>query len=149
MKSVVFAALLCGLPPLPAVSSPLSHKAIHQIIAKPCHKLRVDCNLVAAVIEVESSRKPNAVSHDGALGLMQLLPRTATFLGVHNPFNPLQNVAGGTKYLQYLLRHYHHNVSLALAAYNQGPSVVDRIHRVPAAARHYVEKVMIAYKRLQ
>lgn len=104
--------------------------------------------LILAVAAQESSFNPRAVSHSGAEGLMQLMPTTARLLGVHDPFDPSQSIWGGTRFLATLLRHYHGNVRLALAAYNAGMTVVDAEGgRIPAYAetRAYVPDVMGRY----
>jgi hypothetical protein len=109
----------------------------------------IDADLLASVVRAESGGQVHAVSRTGAQGLMQLMPGTAKTLGVKDSFQPEQNIAGGTAYLDGLLVRYHDNIALALAAYNAGPGAVDRYHGVPpyAETRAYVARVIREFNR--
>jgi soluble lytic murein transglycosylase-like protein len=109
----------------------------------------IDVALLASVIHAESDFNPHAVSRAGAQGLMQLMPSTASQLGVGDAFRADQNIAGGTAYLDALLTRYHDNLALALAAYNAGPAAVDKYHGIPPyrETRAYVARVMREFKR--
>ncbi len=111
----------------------------------------VEPNLLRAVIVVESGFNSRAVSKRGAVGLMQLMPATATRFGVSNPFDPTQNVHAGAHYLKFLIDRFGHNVQLALAAYNAGEEAVDRNGgQIPpfTETMAYVPRVLKIYRML-
>jgi soluble lytic murein transglycosylase-like protein len=108
----------------------------------------VSVELVRAVIQVESEFDPLARSSKGAQGLMQLMPETAEEMGVSNPLEPAQNVRGGTSYLRSMIDRYG-DLGRALAAYNAGPTAVDRYGGIPPfqETRDYVDRVLAYYRR--
>ena len=114
-----------------------------ELIRKAASRNGVDEKLVAHMIAVESNFNPRAVSRKRAQGLMQLMPRTATRFAVANVFDPAQNIEAGTRYLKELLDRYRGNTSLALAAYNAGPEMVERYGGVPPfpETQQYVRKI--------
>jgi hypothetical protein len=120
---------------------------IAALIHKYARLYGVDPSLVRAVMRHESGFNPTAVSPKGAQGLMQLMPGTAALMGVKNPFDPEQNIAGGVGYLRYCLDRFQHNVPLAVAAYNAGPESVARCGSIPPfeETRHFVTNVMGTY----
>src|SRR5262249_7834769 len=108
----------------------------------------VDADLIVSVITAESKFNPKAVSRKNARGLMQLLPETATRLGVKNIFDPQENIEAGTKYLRELLDRYHNDLALALAAYNAGPQRIEQFKTVPPYREtiSYIRRVQQTYK---
>lgn len=122
-------------------------ETIQPLVQKYAAQYNIDINLVNAVIRQESGFNPNAVSHAGAQGLMQLMPSTAKSLGVKNPFDPEQNLAGGIRHLAGLLEQYQGNVALALAAYNAGSGAVAKYNGIPPykETQNYVRKILAAY----
>lgn len=127
----------------------LTEAELHQLLARAGSAHDLDVDLLASVVRQESGGNARAVSRAGARGLMQLMPGTAANLGVANAFAPDENVAGGTAYLDGLLRRYHDNLALALAAYNAGPAAVDRWHGIPPyrETRTYVARVIHEFNR--
>ena len=122
---------LSEIAPPPADCDPIADVELTPMIDAAAQKHSVEPKLIRAVIEQESGLRPCALSPKGAQGLMQLMPETAGQLGVEDPFDAKENVEGGARYLKGLLDKYKGDVSLALAAYNAGPSAVDQAGRVP------------------
>lgn len=109
--------------------------------------------LISAVVKAESNFNPMALSKAGAMGLMQLMPATAKALGVADPYNPEQNIFGGTRYLRQLLDRYGGDVKMALAAYNCGSGTLNRLNisdlddpqqfaNLPSETRNYIKTIM-------
>ncbi len=122
-------------------------KDYHGIVHEKASEYNMDPSLIKAVIKTESNWNSRAVSRKGAMGLMQLMPTTANDMDVHNPFNPEENIEGGTKYLKYLLERFNGDLTLALAAYNAGPKTVEKFGFVPpiTETKQYVNKVLSLY----
>jgi soluble lytic murein transglycosylase-like protein len=122
-------------------------KRFDPLVARVGREEGVPPALVKAVIHAESAFNPRAVSHKGAMGLMQLMPRTAKYLGVQQPFVPEHNVEGGARYLR-RLRERFGNWTMALAAYNAGPEAVSRFGGVPPyrETQTYVRRVLTYYR---
>jgi len=118
-------------------------------VATAASEFGVDQALLRAVIHAESAFNPNAISVKGAQGLMQLMPATASDMGVASPFDPAQNIRGGARYLSTLLKLFNGDERLAAAAYNSGPQNVQKYSGVPPfdETRVYVERVATLRKR--
>lgn len=112
------------------------------IIQKIARQKRMEESLIMAVIKVESNFNPRAVSSKGAVGLMQLAPATAVSMGVGDPFDPEENIHGGTEYLSKCIDTFQ-DMELALAAYNAGPGVVEQLMEVPpySETRAFIKNV--------
>lgn len=142
-----------------AANMAAGNRSFDDLILSAASRYGVDPALVKAVVQTESGFDPNAVSHAGAKGLMQLMDATARGLGVNDVFDPAQNIDGGTRFLSYLLRKYDGQVMPALAAYNAGPGRVDRlglttdelvgqrIGELPQETQRYVHKVLTAMQQ--
>jgi len=122
---------------------------LHTYLARAGAQHHIDEDLLASVVKAESGGNAFAVSRTGAQGLMQLMPGTASAMGVENAFRADQNIAGGTAYLDQLLIRYHDDAALALAAYNAGPGAVDKYHGIPPyrETRAYVARVIQEFNR--
>jgi len=132
-------------PPKPGAPSKINFRDFVESSAARYH---VDADLISSVIATESNFNAKAVSRKNARGLMQLMPGTAAKLGVHNIFDPQENIDAGTRYLGNLLQRYRNDLALALAAYNAGPERVQQYGRVPPFAEtvSYVRKVQRTYE---
>ncbi|MCB1052696.1 MAG: lytic transglycosylase domain-containing protein [Acidobacteria bacterium] len=121
----------------------LSEDQIEGLVVPIAKAYGVDPDLVRAVIEVESGRNARALSSKGAMGLMQLIPDTASRFGVKNAYDPRQNIKGGVQYLKFLLAYFEGDVDLALAGYNAGEGAVDKHGGIPPykETKRYVQKV--------
>jgi soluble lytic murein transglycosylase-like protein len=137
--------------PLIAVPEPApkATQNLDEIIQSISGRHRIDPDLINSVIHAESGFNQHAISRKGAQGLMQLMPQTATHLGVADAFNPGDNVEGGTRYLRELLERYNFDVIKALAAYNAGPGRVEQYRGVPpySETRAYVARIIRDFNR--
>ena len=134
-------------PLAPATAWPLPlPSSLASIIIDAAAPYHVDPNLIAAMAFQESRFNPNAVSRIGAQGVLQLIPETAHDLGVTNAFDARQNIFGGTTYIAQLLQRFNGNVEMALAAYNAGPKLVEKVGPRPTAeAIDYVQSIKAYY----
>ncbi|MFN3921904.1 MAG: lytic transglycosylase domain-containing protein [Caldimicrobium sp.] len=123
----------------------LAHR-FEKIFAEVAKQFDLDPYLLKAIAKVESNFNPKAVSPKGAMGVMQLIPATAQLVGVSDPFDPIENIYGGAKYLRWLLDEFG-DLRLSLAAYNAGPEAVRQYRGVPPYAEtvNYVKKVLYFY----
>jgi hypothetical protein len=134
------------------LSSPAAtHNAqpMNEVIKAVSSRHHLDPDLINSVIHAESGFNPRAVSPKGAQGLMQLMPQTASRLGVVNSFDPGDNLEGGTRYLRELLERYNFDLIKALAAYNAGPQRVKQYHGVPPyyETQAYVARIIHDFNR--
>jgi len=135
--------------PPPRPLAPVSKRGYRDLVESAAARYHVDADLISSVIATESNFNAQAVSRKNARGLMQLMPQTATLLGVRNVFDPQENIDAGTRYLGNLLQRYQNDLALALAAYNAGPERVQQYGRVPPFAEtiSYVRRVQKTYQR--
>ncbi|MGA9062488.1 MAG: lytic transglycosylase domain-containing protein [Terracidiphilus sp.] len=135
--------------PSPQTPARLTPADLHEMLTRAGAEHNLDVDLLASVVKAESDGNARAVSRAGAQGLMQLMPGTAAGLGVHDSFQPEQNVRGGSAYLDALLTRYRDNLALALAAYNAGPEAVDKYKGIPPyrETRAYVARVIHEFNR--
>ncbi len=142
------AGALAGLDGLNAPSM-VPDAQLDALVNQNAQSQAVDPALIKAIIANESGFNANATSSVGAQGLMQLMPGTASALGVTDAYDPAQNVAGGTKYIRQLLDRFNGDVRLAVAAYNAGPGAVEKYDGVPpyAETQNYVQNVLASYAK--
>ena len=129
----------------------LENDEIQQVIRRSAEKYNVDPDLIRSIIICESDCDANSLSVKGAKGLMQLMDETAREFGVTDPFDPQQNIAGGTAYFRQMLDRYRGDTEMALAAYNAGPSMVDFHEGIPPfkETQDYVRRVKSQYDRIR
>jgi soluble lytic murein transglycosylase-like protein len=136
-------------PPEPqeVTAQPPDTRDLRSIVSAASTRNQVDADFIASIIRAESANNPRAVSRKGAQGLMQLMPQTASKLGVKNSFDPAENVDGGVRYLRELLLLYDNDMIKALAAYNAGPQRVQQYKGLPPyrETRSYVARVIKDY----
>jgi hypothetical protein len=133
---------------LSAKLAALPDAGLEPMIARHSDAQNLDPKLVRALIQAESGYNVRAVSNKGAIGLMQLMPDTASELKVRNPYDPDQNIRGGTLYLRQMIDHFAGKVELAIAAYNAGPGAVEKHGGIPpfAETRDYVRRVLALWR---
>lgn len=137
----------------PTLKSKISMKTknptIDEIIETFSNKYSVDSDFIKAIIKQESGFNPKATSKKGAMGLMQLMPKTAKSLGVNDAYNPFENIEGGVKHIKGLLNRYNNNEELALAAYNAGAGAVKKYGGIPPykETQNYVKSIMATYTK--
>jgi soluble lytic murein transglycosylase-like protein len=141
-------AVALAVPRATQPASPREDDAYASEIAEASARYAVPERLIRAVIRVESGFDHRAVSRKGARGLMQLMPETAAMLGVQDPFDPRQNIHGGTAHLRAMMERFRHDVRLAVAAYNAGEKPVAQHRGIPpyTETRAYVTQVMRFYE---
>jgi soluble lytic murein transglycosylase-like protein len=120
---------------------------LEPLITRHSDAQALDPKLVKAVIQAESGYNVRALSNKGAIGLMQLMPATASLLNVQNPYDPDDNIRGGTRYLRQMIDRFAGKLELAVAAYNAGPGAVERHGGIPpfAETKAYVKRVLSLY----
>jgi soluble lytic murein transglycosylase-like protein len=124
-----------------------STTGVRELVRQMSVEHGLDPKLMDALVRVESGYNPKAISHKGAMGLMQLMPSTARRLGVDDPFDPRQNVRGGMREFSRLVDQYRGNLQLALAAYNAGEGAVSKYRGIPPykETRNYVSRILSLY----
>lgn len=130
---------------------PVPETELQVLIDRHSEAQSLDRKLVHAVIQVESGFNQRARSHKGAMGLMQLIPATASRYQVQDPYDPDDNMRGGTQYLRHLIDRFPGRLDLAVAAYNAGPNAVERYNGIPPyrETRDYVRRVLTLYNGVE
>jgi soluble lytic murein transglycosylase len=123
-----------------------------KLISNASKEFNVDSRLLKAMIKAESDFDPRAISRKGAMGLMQIMPENFKMLNIENPFDPWQNIRAGAQYFKKLYKRFNGKLALSLAAYNAGPTAVDRYKNIPPYqeteeyVREYVRRVLRYYR---
>lgn len=119
------------------------------IVQEMASRYKIPAKLIHSIIRAESAYDSRAVSHKGAMGLMQLMPETAKAYGVRDAFDPVQNIQGGVKYLRDLIKLYDADTKLVLAAYNAGQEAVKKYGGVPPylETRNYIKRIQSSYRK--
>lgn len=148
-QSILDSSMVKSSPFDPEYGEDVSKEEINGLIEAYSDKNGLDSDFVRAVVKQESGFNERATSRCGAAGLMQLMPGTAKGLGVKNPYDAEQNIAGGTKMLSNLLKTYGGNKELALAAYNAGGGAVKKYGGIPpyGETQRYVKNVLSIYNK--
>jgi soluble lytic murein transglycosylase-like protein len=145
--------LLAGIfiSPLPGEAKARQElKQQYDPIVQACaRQYNVPADLIHSIIRAESAYDSHAISPKGAVGLMQLMPETATQYGVSDRFDPTENIAGGVKYLKDLCKLFSGNTAKVLAAYNAGQEALKKFNGIPpyAETREYIRRVMASYSK--
>lgn len=144
-KSYNYKVYIKEIPQKPLVS--YNENLYDHVISEASQAHGVPFSLLKALIKTESDFNPRAVSNAGARGLMQLMPENIKMLKIKNPFDPRENIMGGTQYLKQLISRFNGRLRLALAAYNAGPAVVEKYKRIPPfrETENFVKQVMEYY----
>ncbi len=132
-----------------AQAAPRQNKTFDKIVKAVAKKYNLEASLIHSIIRAESNYDPHCVSSKGALGLMQLMPKTARTYGVGNPLEPRDNIEGGVRYLKDLINLYNGRTRFVLAAYNAGQTAVKKYGGIPPypETKNYIEKVMNSYPK--
>ena len=119
-----------------------------KLISNASKEFNVDSRLLKAMIKAESDFDPRAISRKGAMGLMQIMPENFKMLNIDNPFDPWQNIRAGARYFKELYERFNGKLALSLAAYNAGPTAVDRYKSIPPyqETEEYVRRVLRYYR---
>lgn len=141
--------VLLGIIPLLSGQQNFLKNLYDPIIQNLSRQYGVPAELIHSVIKIESNYNEKAVSPKGAMGLMQLMPETAKYYGVTDPFDPQENIRGGVLYLRDLIRLYNGQTKYVLAAYNAGQEALKKFKGIPPyqETRDYIQKVMSLYPR--
>ena len=129
-----------------------SPQSFEDYIRQASDRYGIDFPLLKAIIKAESDFNPRAVSKKGAMGLMQIMPENIKAMNIDNPFDPLENILGGARYFREMLDRFEGQLSLSLAAYNAGPTAVERYNnQIPPykETENYIERVLKFYTSYQ